>query len=214
MAPIIIVIGLGLGSGAILTPILKMWKIAIGKEVGLILALLLAIGWVWRANGVSRENRREILFQRQLWHMFAMVAAILMFKGMLEDSRAVTQVSEELLRWRIPLLPITMILPFLIGGVIGLTVGFVGTTFPIIISLVHSFGESQYMLPYMMLALVCGFLGVLLSPLHLCLLLSNAYFQTNITAVYRHLWIPCLFLIVSAVLYFLLLSSGTVPGLF
>jgi len=214
MAPIIIVIGLGLGSGAILTPILKMWKIAIGKEVGLILALLLAIGWVWRANGVSRENRREILVQRQLWHMFAMVAAILMFKGMLEDSQAVTQVSEELLRWRIPLLPITMILPFLIGGVIGLTVGFVGTTFPIIISLVHSFGESQYMLPYMMLALVCGFLGVLLSPLHLCLLLSNAYFQTNITAVYRHIWIPCLFLIVSAVLYFLLLSSGTVPGLF
>jgi hypothetical protein len=70
------------------------------------------------------------------------------------------------------------------------------------------------MLPYMMLALVCGFLGVLLSPLHLCLLLSNAYFQTTLTAVYRHLWIPCLFLVVSAVLYFLVLSNGTVAGLF
>ncbi len=214
LAPIIIVIGLGLGSGALLTPALKGWKISIGKELGLILALLLAIGWVWRTNGILGEDRRQILVQKQLWHMFAMVAAILMFKGMLEDSRAVTQVSEELLRWRIPLMPITMILPFLIGGVIGLTVGFVGTTFPIIISLVQAFGQAQYMLPYMILALVCGFLGVLLSPLHLCLLLSNAYFQTSIAAVYRHLWIPCLFLIVSAVLYFLVLSNGTMAGLF
>jgi integral membrane protein (TIGR00529 family) len=214
MAPIIIVIGLGLGSGAVLTPLLKGWRISIGKELGLILALLLAIGWVWRTNRISREDQRHILVQKQLWHMFAMVAAILMFKGMLEDSGAVTQVSEELLGWRIPLMPITMILPFLIGGVIGLTVGFVGTTFPIIISLVHAFGQAQYMLPYMILALVCGFLGVLLSPLHLCLLLSNAYFQTGLAAMYRHLWTPCLFLIVSAVLYFLLLTNGAMAVFF
>jgi hypothetical protein len=211
LIPIGIVIGLGLGLGAAWSPLMAAWRIAIGKELGLITALLVAIGWVWHVNGLSYGERRRILLQRELLHMFAMVAAILMFKGMLEDSHAVNLVSDELLRWRVPLISITMILPFLVGGIVGLTVGFVGTTFPILISLVHAFGQGGHLLPYMMLGLLCGFLGVLLSPLHLCLLLSNAYFQTSILAVYRHLWAPCLFLLLAGCVYFGLLSRGSWP---
>ncbi|MCU0573817.1 MAG: DUF401 family protein [Syntrophobacteraceae bacterium] len=212
LTPIVIVIGLGLSLGAALTPLLTPWRISVSKEIGLIAALLVAIGWVWRVNGLLPVERRRILMQRELLHMFAMVAAILMFKGMLEESGAVTLVSDELLRWRVPLVSITMILPFLIGAIVGLTVGFVGTTFPILISLIHSFGQGHLMLPYLMLGLVCGFLGVLLSPLHLCLLLSNAYFQTNLPALYRLLWAPCLFLLLATCAYFLVLSSGAVTG--
>ena len=212
LTPIGIVIGLGLGLGAVLTPLLSPWRISVAKEIGLIVALIAAIGWVWRVNGLLPGERRRILMKRELLHMFAMVAAILMFKGMLEESGAVTLVSDELLRWRIPLVTITMILPFLIGNIVGLTVGFVGTTFPILISLVHSFGQGHLMLPYLMLGLVCGFLGVLLSPLHLCLLLSNAYFQTSLPALYRLLWAPCLFLLAATWAYFLVLSSGAVTA--
>lgn len=212
LIPIGLVIGLGLGLGAVLTPLLSPWRISVAKEIGLIAALIAAIVWVWRTNAILPAERRRILMQRELLHMFAMVAAILMFKGMIEESGAVTLVSDELLRWRVPLVSITMILPFLIGAIVGLTVGFVGTTFPILISLVHSFGQGQFMLPYLMLGLVCGFLGVLLSPLHLCLLLSNAYFQTNLTALYRLLWAPCLFLLLATCAYFLVLSRGAVTG--
>jgi hypothetical protein len=63
----------------------------------------------------------------------------------------------------------------------------------------------------MMLGLLCGFLGVLLSPLHLCLLLSNAYFQTSIMALYRHLWAPCLFLLLAGCGYFWVLSRTSWP---
>jgi hypothetical protein len=57
-------------------------------------------------------------------------------------------------------------------------------------------------------AIVCGFVGVLLSPLHLCLVLSNEYFQTRLSAVYMHLWFPCLALVLSAFGYFGLLHWG------
>ena len=57
------------------------------------------------------------------------------------------------------------------------------------------------MLPYMMLALVSGFVGVLLSPLHFCPLLSNEYFQTPLTPVYRFPWTPCAVLLMTASLY-------------
>jgi uncharacterized protein len=85
--------------------------------------------------------------------------------------------------------------------VVGLTIAFVGTTFPILISPPRVLNETQYMLPYMLHALVSGFVGVLLSPPHLCLLLSNEHFQTPLAPVYRFLWTPCAVLLVTASLY-------------
>ena len=75
--------------------------------------------------------------------------------------------------------------------------------------MVNSMGETQHMLAYIMLAMVCGFAGVLLSPLHLCLVLSNEYFQTRLSSVYKYLWFPCIALILSAFGYFGLLQWGS-----
>ena len=107
-----------------------------------------------------------------------------------------------MIRWQVPLVPITMLLPFIVGAVAGITIAFVGTTFPILISLIQTMGHGHLLLPFMMLALVSGFVGVLLSPLHLCLLLSNAYFKTALAPVYRLLWRPCTILILAAGIYF------------
>jgi hypothetical protein len=49
---------------------------------------------------------------------------------------------------------------------------------------------------------VSGFTGVLLSPLHLCLLLSNAYFETSLMPVYREMIVPLLALLGGGCLYF------------
>jgi integral membrane protein (TIGR00529 family) len=209
LLPILIVICLGLTLGAVLTVLLKPYAISITKELGLVFSLLVAIGWVWHKNRLSTAQRWQILRQRQLLGMFYMVVAILVFKGMLEDSRAVEMISQELLHWHIPLMPICIILPFIVGGVVGITIAFVGTTFPILISLIQNLGEAQFMLPYMMLALASGFVGVLLSPLHLCLLLSNEYFQTSLGPVYRYLWLPSISLLIAACSYFFLLLSIT-----
>ncbi len=204
LIPILIVIGLGLGMGTIFTFAFRSYGLfkLIAQETGLVLALLVAIGWVWCRNGLSAAQRWQVLSNRQLLRMAYMVASILIFKGILTDSHAVETISTELLRWHIPLMPITVMLPFFVGGVVGITIAFVGTTFPILIALIQSFGEGHFILGYMMLGLASGFVGVLFSPLHLCLLLSNEYFETSLGAVYRHLWFPCTFLLVFSIAYF------------
>jgi hypothetical protein len=45
-----------------------------------------------------------------------MVTSILIFKGILEHSRAIEIVSRYLVCWHVPLVPITMLLPLLEGG--------------------------------------------------------------------------------------------------
>ena len=86
-----------------------------------------------------------------------MVASILIFKGILEDSQAVVAVSNDLLRWGIPLMVVAMTLPMLVGLVSGITIAFVGTTFPILISLIQASPTSPAALPYLILGLVSGF---------------------------------------------------------
>ena len=202
LTPILFVIVFGVALGQIMSAALPASLNAIAKELGLIVALLLAILWVWHVNDMFGPACWHIIRQPALLKMIYMVVAILVFKGILEDSGAVKLVSEEMLRWHIPLMPIAMLLPFLVGAVAGITIAFVGTTFPILISLVHSLGQSQLMLPYLMLALASGFVGVLLSPLHLCLLLSNEYFQTSLLPVYRHMRMPVSSLVLAGSLYF------------
>ena len=202
LAPIVFVIVCGVGLGVLLSALMPAAGRAVAKELGLILALMAAIVWVWRLNRMPAKTCAAIVTQPAMIKMIYMVAGILIFKGILEDSGAVSRLSREMLDWQIPLVPIAMILPFIVGLVGGITIAFVGATFPILVSLVNTLGQSSLMLPYMMLALVCGFAGVLVSPLHLCLLLSNEYFETDLLAVYRCLRLPVVALVAGGFLYF------------
>jgi uncharacterized protein len=194
----VIVLGIAIGTG------LSQWNLfgQIAKESGLIIALVLAILLVWITNDVSVSTRRKILINRKVGSLVYMVASILIFKGILEDSQAVAAVSRELLTWGIPLTVVAVALPMLVGLIAGITIAFVGTTFPILISLIQASPAGHALLPYLILSLVSGFVGVLFSPLHVCLLLSNEYFKAPLDQVYRHLLVPCLAMLIAALGYF------------
>jgi integral membrane protein (TIGR00529 family) len=203
LTPIWMVIVLGFAIGSGLSRLNMFGHIA--KEAGLIIALVLAILLVWFKNKVSAGTRRKILINRKLGSLVYMVASILIFKGILEDSQAVVAVSNDLLKWGIPLVVVAIALPMLVGLVSGITIAFVGTTFPILISLIQASSAHTAVLPYLVLGLVSGFVGVLFSPLHVCLLLSNEYFETPMDQVYHRLIVPCLVMVVAAVIYFWIL---------
>ncbi|MGM0452267.1 MAG: DUF401 family protein [Thermodesulfobacteriota bacterium] len=206
LLPILFVIVFGLGTGSLLTKFSA--GLPVSKEIGLILALFIAIYWVWRANRMPVGILRPIVINTRLVQMVYMMAAIFVFKGILEDSGAIDAIAAELLYLKIPIVAIAVLLPFLVGIITGITVAVVGAAFPILMPLTDAAATGHWVLPYVMVALSCGFVGVLLSPLHLCLLLSNQYFNTGMKAVYPHLWWPCGIIVAAAVVYFILLMGA------
>jgi integral membrane protein (TIGR00529 family) len=204
LVPIVIVIIPGLGIGLVLS--LAFPSLPNAKEAGLILALCIAIGWVWSENGISKGRIWLTLRDPWLLKMGYMIVSILIFKGILEDSTAVEAISHELMVLHVPLWLIAAALPFLVGLSSGVVIAFVGTTLPILIPLIYALGEAHLIPAYVMLVLACGYTGVLLSPLHLCLLISSEYFSAPMGSLYRHLWLPCLSLIGSSILYFWILQ--------
>ncbi|MFC1769982.1 DUF401 family protein, partial [Nitrospirota bacterium] len=129
-----------------------------------------------------------------------LITGVMLFKETMESTGAVGNISLAFEAYGIPLLPALLILPALVGLLTGLTIGFVGATFPLLATL-----AGPDMLPALACAFGAGFVGVLLSPTHVCLLLTREYFCSDMGKVYSRMTVPALvILLASAGEYFVL----------
>jgi integral membrane protein (TIGR00529 family) len=171
VSPIMLAMGLVVIAG--INPLLAM--------SAAVLALLL---WHRYSAAAILETLRESVSPKVL----LLVAGVLLFRETLEATGALKGVSGYLAASGISLLPLIILIPFLAGIMTGLTVGFVGITFPFLLPLLAANGQSMPEL--VAIAFGSGFCGVMLSPLHLCLVLSGEYFNADFARVYRRLLIP------------------------
>ena len=186
------------------------WRLVVNLSP-LVVALVLVIGFKMElVYSFGLVILGMILFYRIRWHVvwqtlkeslaIGLLLTILMvmgFKQILESSKAIVVVSDTLSSSGIPLWLIAMLIPFLAGIMTGMTTAPVVISFPILIPL---FQNDPKFLSYMSLSFVGVVAGDLLSPFHLCLLLTKDYFKADLGKVYRFLWVPVISLLVTGVL--------------
>ncbi|HUJ19532.1 MAG TPA: DUF401 family protein [Nitrospirota bacterium] len=115
-----------------------------------------------------------------------MTMGIMTFKGMLEASGAIEALPVFFRQSGMPSGLVLFTLPFTVGLLTGLTVGFVGATFPIIMAMTGGHPEPGAVT----FAFASGFAGVMLSPTHLCLALTLRYFKADMAQTYRLMYLP------------------------
>jgi len=130
-----------------------------------------------------------------------LIFGVMVFKEAMENSGAVGNLSRFFVHEGIPALPILFLLPFMTGMLTGITVGFVGSTFPLIMSIAGNASVST-----ISFAFAAGFLGVLLSPVHICLILTREYFKADIWGIYKLMIPGCIVIFIAAVVQYLLLK--------
>ena len=129
-------------------------------------------------------------------NVILMVFGIMVFKGMLDASGAIERLPVLFRESGMPPAAVYFALPFLVGLLTGLTVGFVGSTFPIIVAMTGGHPDPAIVT----FAFASGFAGVMLSPTHLCLLLTVQYFKADLAGTYRLLYVPVLLVFLVGVL--------------
>ena len=169
-------------------PILVVIVLSIGLGLHLIVAFLIgiALAVVMGRNRLERPIPSMLLGSISL-NTIVLVVGIMAFKQTLEYTGVIASMADTFARYGIPPFPLLILVPFLVGLVSGLTVAPVGVAFPIVFPLIDLTGNG---IGYVVLAYASGFAGVLLSPVHLCLILTREYFQTQMGVLYRMLWIP------------------------
>jgi hypothetical protein len=156
------------------------------ERVTLILSLVATIGLMMRVNRISLGKLGLILRRRIPWPTIAVVFGALIFRRVLDNSGAVYDVSEALTRSHVPVPVITFLVPFIAGLLTGLSIGAFSIGFPVVLPLVAADGAavSSGWAAWLMAG---GFLGVMCSPLHLCLSLTRVYFEAEWGPIYRRI---------------------------
>jgi len=80
-----------------------------------------------------------------------------------------------------------MVIPFISGLVTGVAFGFVGASFPIIFALLGADPPAATAVAATVLSYSFGYIGMMLSPLHVCYVVTCEYFGTSLFAVYPRL---------------------------
>jgi hypothetical protein len=129
---------------------------------------------------------------------------IMVFKGVMTESQAVSAVRDELIAYNIPIVLIIITMPLISGLITGIALGFVGASFPLIIPMFQHSGFFEYM-AFAGLAYTFGFMGMMLSPVHLCLLVTKDFFKASFYDSYRYLIKNVLAVMVSSLILYSLL---------
>ena len=128
--------------------------------------------------------------------------SVMLYKSAIELSGAAQAVFSDMQAVGAPALVILIALPLIMGLATGLSIAFAGVALPLLVPYFTS--GSGINSSALILAYVSGMIGLLLSPLHLCLILSTEYFKANLAKVYKYILPPSLLLEAIAVIIYLL----------
>jgi hypothetical protein len=205
MLPLVVV----LASLVVLPPLLGMvihGEDVHTRQVRQLLAVVLGLvgGLVAVVADEWRKDRRKIfstMLSRQSVDVQVSLLGVLVFKSMLDQSGLLPVAGQDLVASGIPLVLAVAALPFLAGIVTGIAMGFTGASFPLVVGLMGAPDSGLTPLATLVLAYGFGYMGMMLSPVHLCLLVTRDYFSSSMLAIYRQI-APC----IVAVLVFCLAS--------
>lgn len=157
---------------------------------GAVVALYLAHRYTL---GMIIKNLRESVSSKALF----LVIGIMVFQEVLRVAGALDGISSFFAASGLPVHLVLILIPFIAGVMTGLTAGYVGITFPLLLPLMGGASPSPGLVA---LAFGAGYAGVMLSPVHLCYVLTCEYFQTDIAKVYHRLFLPSALVLAAAVI--------------
>lgn len=134
--------------------------------------------------------------------LVAAVFATLFFRYMVVNSGSVTSLLGSILGMGVPLLLLFILVPLLIGTISAQPTLGIGIVFPILMPLVAPI--NVYWMTIMFAGIVAGYTG---SPLHLCLILTNQYYRSDLSRVYKFLLPALLLLFALLVVYHVALGG-------
>jgi len=127
--------------------------------------------------------------------------SVMFFKAVLINSGAINSLTTVLKPEGFSLWLLLFIAPFLVGFLTGVNHAYVGVAFPILLPF---FMQNGINLSYIMFAYASGFAGILLSPVHLCLVLTKEYFKADFNPIFKLLIPPVIFVwLIALVMFFL-----------
>jgi integral membrane protein (TIGR00529 family) len=153
---------------------------------------------------LSGSDWRRIVFSPRTLQMVLIVLAVRIYGAYIEaplpdGSRMIELLRLEMISAGVPVRALIILIPFISGITTGVSVGFVGASFPIVFSLLGPDPTLALTLSTLILAYPFGFMGTMLSPVHVCLIVTNEHFGTSLVPSLASVVKPALLVMAASV---------------
>ncbi len=190
LSPIIIIIG----SYAILGSLFPALS-NISKYLPITIGIVISLIYIQLVRPLKAGAWKKILKPGKYLNMVILVALIRIYgafiEGQLPDGTLLmSALQSELAAAGIPAALLIVLIPLLCGISTGIAVGTVGAAFPIVMSLIGPDPSLAMVASTTVIAYAFGHAGQLLSPVHVCLLVSNEYFNVGLARSLKGLLKP------------------------
>jgi len=180
-------------------PILLIIILVLGAKINLLLSLVIVIFSLifLNINKLSLKMLKKIIRNDVDLSVVILIASIMFFKRMLQVSGGVEIIPEAFAKLGIHPFIVLFIIPFFIGTMTGLGTAALGIGLPILLPIIV---QGEVNLYYAMLAFTGSFTGVMISPMHLCLVVTKNYFKADMGKIYKILILPLIIITLSALI--------------
>lgn len=141
---------------------------------------------------VSRPSRQPLIVSLKKglsYKLVFLVFGILSFQTVLEQSGAIESIQRLSTDLHFPEPLIIILVSFTSGILTGMLAAMVALSYSLLAVFLYT---PVIQIDNILLAFLAGYVGMMLSPSHLCLVLTNEYFRSDLAAVYRVMVPPML----------------------
>ena len=200
-------IGVTLAGAVFFALLLGYQAPGIPGQVSFSLSLLCAISTaLWQGHMRPDKHLFRLAFSRNTGRIMLLLASIYIFKEVIGSGGLVRDLSTFGDSSLFILLSF-IIIPFISGMLTGVMVGYVGVCFPILLAILDHSPLKEYLLPLVVLAIIAGNCGQLVSPLHVCLVVTCEFFNARLPGVWPSLVLPTFCLFLGGLVWVLMLAA-------
>jgi hypothetical protein len=168
-------------------------------------AFIVGITIVFLITGVPCTKWPEMAYRGVRWDTAVAIVAMLLFRNVVSASGSVSALLVSVTEMGVPLLVIFIAVPLLVGSISGTASMGAAIALPL---LVPFCGSGVHLVSIVYAGVIAGYMA---SPLHLCLILTNSYYKSELGRVYRYL-VPSLVIVYIIALAYHLATNGGLPG--
>ena len=134
--------------------------------------------------------------------MIYAIFGIIIFRGIFELSGASNNIAEVIMNFPFPPIILIIFIPMILGILTGYNLGAVALSYPLVEPFFQFTGIN--IIGLTSIIFISSLVGYLISPIHLCNVLSSEFLRTDTTSMYR-MYIPSSFFILIVQLIFVIL---------
>jgi len=153
--------------------------------IGVIFSIIL----VYYLTDKTKKEYFNIIKKSVTYNLALAIFGIMIFREIFEMSNANILLSDIIVGSHIPTVTMIILIPLILGVLTGYNLGSVALSYPILVPFFPVDINSITLISYTSLIFMSSIVGYLISPIHLCNVLSSDYLKTDTTRMYK-MYIP------------------------